>query len=112
MNKNDAELRADELRRLIDYHNQKYYNEDSPEIDDFEYDKLLRELENIEAEYPELITTNSPTQKVGGNASGEKFAPVVHNVPMESLHDSFSHSEIRDFDKRVRETISLSLIHI
>lgn len=106
MNKNDAELRADELRRLIDYHNQKYYNEDSPEIDDFEYDKLLRELENIEAEYPELITTNSPTQKVGGNASGEKFAPVVHNVPMESLHDSFSHSEIRDFDKRVRETIS------
>ena len=63
MNKNDAELRADELRRLIDYHNQKYYNEDSPEIDDFEYDKLLRELENIEAEYPELITTNSPTQK-------------------------------------------------
>ena len=72
LNKNDAELRADELRRLIDYHNQKYYNEDSPEIDDFEYDKLLRELENIEAEYPELITTNSPTQKVGGNASGEK----------------------------------------
>lgn len=106
MNKNDAELRASELREIINYHNQKYYNEDSPEIDDFEYDKLLRELEDIEIEYPELITVDSPTQKVGGNASKEKFAPVAHTVPMESLHDSFSHDEIRDFDKRVRETIS------
>lgn len=106
MNKNEAELRANELREIINYHNQKYYNEDSPEIDDFEYDKLLRELEDIEIEYPELITLDSPTQKVGGNASKEKFAPVAHNVPMESLHDSFSHDEIRDFDKRVRETIS------
>lgn len=106
LNKNEAELRATELREIINYHNRKYYNEDSPEIDDFEYDKLLRELEDIEASYPELITIDSPTQKVGGNASSEKFAPVVHTVPMESLHDSFSHDEIRDFDKRVRETIS------
>lgn len=106
LNINDAKIRADELREIIKYHNQKYYNEDSPEIDDFEYDKLLRELEDIEVNYPELITVDSPTQKVGGNASSEKFAPVIHNVPMESLHDSFSHDEIRDFDKRVRETVS------
>lgn len=106
MNINDAKIRIDELREIIKYHNQKYYNEDSPEIDDFEYDKLLRELEDIETNYPELITVDSPTQKVGGNASSEKFAPVVHNIPMESLHDSFSHNEIRDFDKRVRETVA------
>lgn len=106
MNRNDAIKRAAELREIINYHNQKYYNEDSPEIDDFEYDKLLRELEDIESSYPELITADSPTQRVGGNASSEKFAPVEHTVPMESLHDSFSHSEIREFDKRVRETVS------
>ncbi len=103
---NDAAKRAAELREIISYHNQKYYNEDSPEIDDFEYDKLLRELEDIEGAFPELITANSPTQMVGGSASSEKFAPVEHSVPMESLHDSFSHDEIRDFDKRVRETVS------
>lgn len=106
MNRNDAIKRAAELRKLINYHNQKYYNEDSPEIDDFKYDKLLRELEDIESNYPELITSDSPTQRVGGSASSEKFAPVEHTVPMESLHDSFSHEEIREFDKKVRENVS------
>lgn len=106
MNKNDAFKRAAELREIIKYHNNKYYNEDSPEIDDFEYDKLLRELENIESSFPELATPDSPTQKVGGNFAGEKFSPVEHIVPMESLHDSFSHAEIRDFDNKVRETVS------
>lgn len=96
---------AKRLRELIIYHNQKYYNEDTPEIDDFEYDKLLRQLENLESTYPELITPDSPTQRVGGYAS-EKFSPVVHTVPMESLHDSFSPQEIEAFDERVRETVT------
>nr|WP_316625024.1 NAD-dependent DNA ligase LigA [uncultured Ruminococcus sp.] len=100
-----ARQRAKELSAEINYHNDRYYNHDDPEISDFEYDMLLRELEDIEAEYPELSTPDSPTQRVGGSR-GEKFSPVVHTVPMESLHDSFSPDEIRDFDRRVRETVA------
>ena len=97
-----AKLQVDKLREQIIYHNDRYYNQDSPEISDYEYDMLLKQLEEIEGEFPELITPDSPTQKVGGQA-GEKFSPVEHTVPMESLHDSFSHDEIRDFNKRVKE---------
>lgn len=104
MIENSFEEIAKELRKKIEYHNNKYYNEDSPEISDFEYDLLLRELENLEFEHPELVTENSPTQKVGGTA-GPSFNPVVHEVPMESLHDSFSEEEICDFDKRIRLTV-------
>ena len=105
MDINEIKSKAEYLRSQIWYHNRKYYNEDSPEISDYEYDMLLKELENIEAEYPQLAAADSPTQRVGGDAA-EKFSPVVHTVPMESLHDSFSHQEIRDFDKRVREAVS------
>ena len=98
----NARQKAENLREQIIYHNDRYYNQDSPEINDYEYDMLLKELEEIESEFPELITPDSPTQKVGGQA-GEKFSPVEHTVPMESLHDSFSHDEIKDFAKRVRE---------
>ncbi len=104
MDINEIKLKAQELRSKILYHNMKYYNEDSPEISDYEYDMLLRELEDIEKEYPQLITADSPTQRVGGEAA-EKFSPVEHKVPMESLHDSFSHEEIRDFDRRIRENV-------
>ncbi|MBQ8000665.1 MAG: NAD-dependent DNA ligase LigA [Ruminococcus sp.] len=100
----EAASRAQELRQLIEYHNDRYYNKDNPEISDFEYDMLLRELENIEDEFPELKTADSPTAHVGGNRS-QKFSPVVHQVPMESLHDSFSHDELRDFDRKVREVV-------
>lgn len=103
MDINDIKARTEELRRQINYHNIRYYNEDSPEISDFEYDMLLRELEDIERDYPQFKTPDSPTMKVGGEAAA-KFSPVEHTVPMESLHDSFSHDEIRDFDRRVRET--------
>ena len=103
MDINEIKFRAEELRSLILYHNNRYYNEDSPEISDYEYDMLLRELEKIEQEYPSLITPDSPTQRVGGEAAA-KFSPVEHTIPMESLHDSFSMQEIRDFDRRVRET--------
>ena len=102
MDINEIKARAEQLRSEILYHNRRYYNEDSPEISDYEYDMLLRELENIESEHPELMTPDSPTQRVGGEAA-ERFSPVEHAVPMESLHDSFSHDEIRDFDRRVRE---------
>ena len=98
----NARQKAENLREQIIYHNDRYYNQDSPEINDYEYDMLLKELEEIESEFPELITPDSPTQKVGGQA-GEKFSPVEHAVPMESLHDSFSHDEIKDFAKRVSE---------
>ena len=102
MDFNIAKVRAKELRDLLLYHNHRYYDLDSPEISDYEYDMLLRELENIEAEFPELVTKDSATQRVGGS-KGEKFSPVVHKVLMESLHDSFSYDELRDFDRKVRE---------
>ncbi len=97
-----AKERALQLTESLNYHNDRYYNLDSPEISDYEYDMMLRELEDIENEYPELITPQSPTQKVGGQ-KGEKFSPVVHEVVMESLHDSFSEDEVRDFDRKVKE---------
>ena len=97
-----AQNRIKELSEQLEYHNDLYYNQDNPEISDFEYDKMLRELEQLEEQYPSLKSPLSPANKVGGSA-GEKFSPVTHAVPMESLHDSFSHSELRDFDRRVRE---------
>ena len=102
MDKQTAEQRIAELTAVIEYHNNLYYNQDEPEISDFAYDRLLRELEDLEAAFPELRRPESPTNRVGGSA-GEKFSPVTHTVPMESLHDSFSHDELRDFDRRVRE---------
>lgn len=97
-----AERRIKELTEQLEYHNNLYYNMDEPEISDFEYDKMLRELENLEGQFPTLKSPLSPTNRVGGNA-GEKFSPVTHAVVMESLHDSFSHNELRDFDRKVRE---------
>ncbi len=99
-----AKLRAIELTKQLNYHNDRYYNQDSPEISDYEYDMLLRELENIEAQFPQLAKEDSPTRHVGGERS-EKFSPVEHTVPMESLHDSFSFDELRAFDRRVRESV-------
>lgn len=104
MNINEARVKAAQLSKELHYHNDRYYNHDDPVISDYEYDAMLRDLENLEAEFPELITPDSPTQRVGGSR-GEKFSPVVHTVPMESLHDSFSSDEIRDFDRKVREVI-------
>ena len=102
MDISQAKIRVEELTKTLEYHNNLYYNQDSPEISDFEYDKMLRELENLEEEFPSLKKADSPTNKVGGSA-GEKFSQVVHAVPMESLHDSFSNDELRDFDRKVRE---------
>ncbi len=101
----NSQKRALELRDILNYHSHKYYVEDSPEIEDFEYDRLMRELFDIEEKYPELITADSPTRRVGGNADGQ-FEPVEHTVQMASLQDAFSLDELRAFDKRVRETVS------
>ena len=97
-----ARKRAEELRVIIERNNRLYYDQDAPELEDFEYDALTRELKTLEAEFPQLVTANSPTQKVGGTPSG-RFAKVTHAVKMESLLDAFSFDELRDFDRRVRE---------
>lgn len=104
MDRKEAAQEIESLREQIRYHSRKYYTEDAPEIDDYEYDMLYRRLENLEQEFPELVSADSPTQKVGG-AVYNTFAPVVHEVPLGSLHDSFSEEELRDFDRRVRETV-------
>ncbi len=102
MNKETVKQEIQRLQKLISYHNKKYYTEDDPEISDFEYDQLYRRLEELEAQFPEMATKNSPTQRIGDTVYNS-FAPVVHQVPLESLHDSFSADELRDFDRRVRE---------
>ena len=83
-----AQQRILELRRVIEYNNRLYYDQDAPELEDFEYDALNRELKELEAQFPQLITPDSPTQHVGGTPSG-KFAKVTHAVKMESLQDAF-----------------------
>ena len=95
------------LRNEIEYHNNLYYNEDNPIISDMEYDALMRELKQLEQEYPELLenSENSPTKKIGGTAS-EKFSKVRHRTLMLSLSNTYNISEIEDFDKRVKKIIS------
>ncbi|MBR3781559.1 MAG: NAD-dependent DNA ligase LigA [Clostridia bacterium] len=100
-----AQNRAKELRDLLNYHSHKYYVEDNPEIGDYEYDMLQRELAEIEKEYPGLITPDSPTQRVGGSADG-LFKPVVHAVPLESLQDAFNIDEVKAFDERVKSVFA------
>jgi len=98
----DVEKRIAELRELINYHNRKYYIEDSPEIQDYEYDKLYNELLDLEEKNPHLVTPDSPTQRVGGQAI-DAFVKVVHEIKMESLNDVFSIDELYAFDRRVKE---------
>ena len=100
----EAKARIKELTELIKYHNDRYYNQDDPEISDFEYDKLNRELRELEEQFPELKTENSPTERVGGSAS-KLFSEVRHSVKMESLLDAFSFDELRAFDERVRSYV-------
>ena len=102
MDKESAEKRIKELREKTQYYANKYYDEDSPEISDFEYDMLMVELRNLEAEYPDLIDKDSLTQKVGGHVK-EGFEKVEHEVPLQSLQDVFSIEDLRLFDARVRK---------
>ena len=102
MDKLAARDRIRELTEQINYHNDLYYNQDKPEISDYEYDMLLRELEELERSYPEYAREDSPTEHVGGDVS-EQFAKVEHRVKMESLLDAFSKEEVGAFIDRVRE---------
>ncbi len=96
--------RIKDLTETLKYHSHMYYDLDSPEISDFEYDRLLHELIALEEKYPEHKAPDSPTHRVGGSASN-KFTPVEHVVKMDSLQDVFSKEEVLDFDRRVREEI-------
>lgn len=96
--------RAKELRELIEYHNYRYYTLDDPLISDAEFDRLMRELEALEREYPALITPDSPTQRVGAKPA-EGFGEVRHDLPMLSLANAFTVAEVKAFDRRVREAL-------
>ena len=95
-----AKKRIDELNKLTAYYATKYYDEDKPEISDFEYDMLMNELKNLEKEFPEFVSESSLTQKVGGTVK-EGFAKVEHEVPLQSLQDVFSFEEVQDFDIKI-----------
>lgn len=102
--KTEIKDRIEYLRDTIRYHSKLYYDNDAPEISDYEYDMLFEELKRLEAENPELDSADSPTHRVGGKAS-EKFAPVVHKVKMGSLSDVFSHNEVIDFVRKTKEKL-------
>lgn len=102
----EIEARAAQLRAEIARHNTAYYVQDAPQIPDVEYDKLFRELQNIEAEYPELQVLDSPTQRVGGEVRKD-FGSITHHVPMLSLNNAFAEDEVEAFDRRVREGLDL-----
>ncbi len=104
MNKDEAKNRLYELYDIIEGHNYRYYVLDDPDIDDFEYDKLMQELKKIESEYPELVTPLSPSRRVGGYAL-TTFEKVTHTVQMGSLQDVFSEEELYAFDNRVCQEV-------
>jgi DNA ligase (NAD+) len=104
MNKKEAKEEIKHLREEINYHNYKYYVENNPVISDYEFDQLLKKLEQLESEFPDLITPESPTQRVGGEPM-EGFISVKHKVPMLSLDNTYSYDELREFDKRVKKNV-------
>ena len=106
-----AQKRIEELINLINYHNEKYYNQDSPEIEDFEYDNLMKELIKLEEENPELKRNDSPSNRVGGKPL-DKFEQVVHKIPMLSLSNSYSWEDLKDFDSRVREAVGSDVEYV
>ena len=102
MDKNQAKERIEELRKQVEYHAKKYYDEDKPEISDFEYDMLMVELRNLEKQFPKFQSKNSLTQRVGGNVK-EGFQKVTHEVPLQSLQDVFSIEEVEDFVSKIEQ---------
>ena len=101
----EIEKKIEELRKTLRYHSDRYYNDDAPEIEDYEYDMMMRELKELEEKYPEYDAPDSPTKKVGGVADNS-FESVAHSVRMESLQDAFSKDELREFSNRVEDTVS------
>lgn len=109
MDKETALKKISELRKIIEYHNQRYYQQDAPEISDAEYDRFMRELQNLEAQFPDDELASSPTQRVGA-APLAKFASFTHPSPMLSLANAFSEEEIIDFDSRLKRLASIDNI--
>jgi len=105
MTPEDASARIEQLRAELTEHNYRYYVLDDPGITDVEYDRMLRELQELETAYPHLLTPDSPTQRVGVLPLTE-FETVEHRLPMLSLDNAFDDSEIRDFDRRVRDRLT------
>src|ERR671921_543670 len=101
-----VEQRLIELRDQIRHHEERYYIHNAPEISDEEFDRLLHELERLEAEHPDLVTPDSPTQRVAGRPS-EGFATVEHMAPMLSLDNAYDEADLRAFDERVRKGAGL-----
>lgn len=101
----ELQEKIEKLRKEIEYHINRYYNQDDPEITDYEYDQLMKELKKLEKEHPELITPDSPTQKVGGVAKREAGVLVEHNVPMLSLQDVFEKGEVENFVSEMQKQL-------
>ena len=101
-----AKKRAEELKPLLQYYTKKYFD-DEQVVSDYEYDMLMRELKQIEKEYPELITSDSPTQRVGVGSIKKGFEKVTHEVPLQSLQDVFTFEEIEDFDEKMKKAAEL-----
>lgn len=106
LSREDAKKRMEELRELIRYHDYRYYVLNDPEIPDAEYDKLYRELVELERQFPDLVTPDSPTQRVGGTVA-EQFRKIQHLSPMLSLDNAFNEGEIREFDARIRRFLNM-----
>ena len=102
MDLKEAEKQVKELREKLEYYARKYYDDDKPEITDYEYDMMMNKLKALEKQYPELITEDSLTQKVGGHVK-EGFKEVVHEVPLQSLQDVFSFEELQEFNDRIEK---------
>ena len=111
MKLSEAREKIEKLRREINEHNHRYYVLNQPEISDFEYDILLNELETIEKKFPELITDDSPTRRVGSDVTKE-FVQYEHKYPMLSLGNTYNEEEIRDFDSRVRKSVSSKVDYV
>jgi DNA ligase (NAD+) len=105
MNKNEAKKQINKLRDEINHHNYQYYIENNPVISDYEYDMLLKKLEALEAEFPDLITPDSPTQRIGGEPL-KGFKTVEHKIAMLSLDNAYSYDELREFDERVKKNVA------
>ncbi len=105
MDRNQAEARIQDLREELERHINLYYNMDTPEISDYEYDTMMQELKSLEKEFPDLVIETSPTQKVGGTAKREAGVLVRHNVPMLSLQDVFSKEEVEEFVEEMQEQL-------
>lgn len=111
MTREQAKKRIDELNKLTAYYATKYYDDDNPEISDFEYDMLMVELRNLEKDYPEFIKAESLTQHVGGTVK-EGFEKVEHEVPLQSLQDVFDYEELYSFDERVKKSLETDVNYV